>query len=323
MPGLVESAEYDRHLENFSAEPSTLRLSHAPELNGRPGSHGPCHAGLDIPTAALETDPLPGPLRVLLRVLVAGVALAAIASLSLGGLLGRGEPQFGRGNRDAGQPLPGTPTFRSAVATASASTRPTVPRTTLVNETFDLLPMESRPAEGWTFSTDALGAAAVAPIPTGVQRSLRLRASADGAVEACRSLGAADGDVLQIELEVLIEGSIPREADLALADLRAADESVASVALDALDGLVYTGGDGGATGGELTAGDWYRSVVVLHLTGARYDLEVRDVATDTALVARTDLPWRTGAQRVDEICFRVPAGAGEATLYIDSLVVRG
>ena len=251
------------------------------------------------------------------------MALAAIASLSLGGLLGRGEPQFGRGSRDAGQPPPGTPTLGSAVATASASTGPTLAPITLVNETFDLLPMESRPAEGWTFSTDALGAAAVAPIPTGVQRSLRLRGSADAAVEACRSVDAVEGDVLRVELDVLIEGSIPREAALALGDLRAAGESVVSVALDALDGLVYTGGDGGATGGGLTAGDWYQSVVVLHLTDARYDLEVRDVATDTALVARTDLPWRTGAQRVDEICFRVPAGAREATLYIDSLVVRG
>ncbi|HET9852823.1 MAG TPA: hypothetical protein VFP56_09985 [Candidatus Limnocylindrales bacterium] len=75
-------------------------------------------------------------------------------------------------------------------------------------ETFDSLPIDSGPPSDWTSSGG--GAAAVVPLPTSVDRSLRLTSSPSGdASFVCRAVATPEERVIQVSLDVLLGPAVP------------------------------------------------------------------------------------------------------------------
>lgn len=197
------------------------------------------------------------------------------------------------------------------------SDRPTV-ATPLLDQTFDGVPVGSTIA-GWEVSEESSATFQVAVL-TGADGSARLTA-AEGGARACARIEPQTEGLLRIQAESLF--NIATQAELFLLQVRSDGGEVASVRMREGQ-LVYPDGEDRVETDRLLApGRWYRSEIELDFGRQTYAVEVRDVASGTALLTEDDLGWRTaGSLTVNRICIEVPAAVG-LDLYIDNVRATG
>jgi hypothetical protein len=193
---------------------------------------------------------------------------------------------------------------------------------TVFEETFDELPMDSSLGSPWVISGG--DGARIVPLPTSVDRSVRIRSSADGgAAAACRAIGTDPGLSIRAGFEVLIETKPTAAAPVF--SLEGGGVRLVSIGIDpsgALVGLEQPGADGRspAANGGGTEGGWRRIEVGIDPARGNATWQAHDAAG--AQVAGGTLTLDPGAS-VDEICFFSPQGVPSASIAFDDLIVSG
>ena len=222
--------------------------------------------------------------------------------------------------------LSGAPAATSDVASATDAgdvlgADPGSADTILLEETFDELPMDSKLAAPWV--VEGGDGAGIVPLPTSVDRSVRIRSSVDGdAASACRPLGLAPEAPARIGLDVKIGGRPP--------------DPVRLLTIEGSDLVVVIGVN---PGGEIigleprlvptgprsspepgAGGDWHRIVVHIDHAAKTVGWAVRDGSGSELLTGSAPIPDGASASR---LCLFSPRGAPSGWIAIDDLVVRG
>ena len=194
----------------------------------------------------------------------------------------------------AGQSPSATRVITATGAVAAATDAGGTP----VAETFDDLSIDSPLPEPW--ATSGSGTAAVIPLPTSVDRSVRLRSSqAGGGLKACRPIVAGAPDV-HVAVDVLV-GTLPEQA-VGLLSLEAGGQPAFELTL---------GPDGSIEPNQPVTG------VVVQGVGAP------PAATPSGGAA--DSTWRhlviDGPMQADAVCLRSPDGVASGWIAIDNVAV--
>jgi hypothetical protein len=214
-----------------------------------------------------------------------------------------------------------TPTLEVAAATDVPATSD-VPATTIIEESFDALPMDSDLGAGWVVSGG--GGASVVALPTSVDRSVRIRSSMRGeAASACR---AVDQTAVQRVSFDLFIGRLP-PSTAAVASVRSGDRDLLTLAVDPSGSLTSVAGPGspasspgpdGARSGE----GWGRVELRIDAPGGSIEWQAHDVTGAEIGSGASEVVGLTGAL-VDGVCFRSPDGMPSGWIAIDDLLIEG
>jgi hypothetical protein len=206
---------------------------------------------------------------------------------------------------------------------------------TVLEETFDALPMDSALGPPWVVSGG--DSAQVVPLPTSVDRSIRIRSSADGgSAAACRATTTDPGRPLRAGFELLIERAPTTAAPVftveggggrllaigigpsgALVDLQqpSADGSPLPPGSSPAPGT-STPPEGGGRGD----GEWRRIQAGIDPAQGSATWQAHDAAG--VEVAGGTLTIDPGSV-VDQLCFFSPQGVPSGWIAVDDLIIRG
>jgi len=191
-----------------------------------------------------------------------------------------------------------SPNATGDVTATGAVAAATSPGGTPSVETFDDLSLDSPLPPPWTVSGS--GTAAVIPLPTSVDRSVRLRSSeAGGGLRACRSIVPGSPDV-HVSVDVLV-GTLP-EQPVGLLSLESGGKAVYELNLGA-DGSVEP--DQPVTGVVVQGGGPPPAAAP---TGAPSESSRRHLVID-------------GPVPADSLCLRSPDGVASGWIAIDNVAV--
>jgi hypothetical protein len=221
-----------------------------------------------------------------------------------------------------------SPTQQAAQPTTAVAADTAVPWKS-VGESFDELPMNSKLPDPW--SVGGAGLAAIVPLPTSVDRSVRISSSVDGVrTDACRPLDTTAGS-LQITFDYRL-GSLPATVSRLLS-IRSKSVTVLGIdiASDGQASLVARGADAEATAeapGSRVAPvtpavptEWQRLQISVDPASGKVGWDAHDSAgAETGSGSTlTDL----GSASLDTLCILSPDGSPSGWVAIDDLVVTG
>jgi hypothetical protein len=248
--------------------------------------------------------------------LVVGVILAGALGALLGALIVLGAiGTIALPSIDSGQfgvPRPG-----GSVAGAMSSALPT--GAVIVDETFDQLSINSPLPRPWEVTGS--GAAVVIPLPTSVDRSVRLRTSDGGNPErACHPLrtdGAAD---VRVELDILLETAVATGSDLITLASGSTDALV--IGVDAR-GRIAAGDASQAPAGALAPGTWAHVSITVHPGSKTVDWGV-SLADGTMLANATARPLEpASAGGIESLCVVSPDGTPGGSIAVNNARATG
>lgn len=221
------------------------------------------------------------------------------------------------------------PALNTPAASGTPSSNAQVGGVISIEETFDDLPMDSSLPKPWQVSGG--GTAAVAPLPTSVDRSVRVSSDPEGApTEACRPTATAGTASVRVAFDYRF-GRTPA-VDTTLLELRAGSTSVLEVVLVAADGRIAVLASNGDGSGALASGApeagfasdqdaWHRIEMTVASSGEvawqAHDTSGADAGSGTTLLdaAPRGLP--------DTVCLRSPAGSPAGWVAVDDLLIEG
>ncbi len=186
-----------------------------------------------------------------------------------------------------------------------------------VNDTFAALPLGSDP--GWDTSGPGgpAGSMRVDPLPTSVDRSLRVQAGgADQPFSACRSIPKVSGPLL-VETRILVDGFAA--SDMTIASVRSGADEMVGLRLSP-EGKILGPADAGVRAGAaaIAPGAWYDISLQLDTTSRTYHMIVSRADPPASVIAQ-DGGWKRPLDGVDRICFTPPGAAH--SVYINQLRV--
>ncbi len=186
-----------------------------------------------------------------------------------------------------------------------------------VNDTFAALPLGSDP--GWDTSGPGgpAGSVRVDPLPTSVDRSLRVQAGAAGQpFSACRAIPKVSGPLL-VEARILVDGLAP--SDMTIASVRSGADELVGLRLSP-EGKILGTADAGTRAGAaaIAPGAWYDLSLQLDTTSRTYHMIVSRADPPASVIAQ-DGGWKRPLDGVDRICFTPPFAA--QSVYINQLRV--
>ena len=208
-----------------------------------------------------------------------------------------------------------TPTLEVAAATD-------VPAMTMIEESFDALPMDSDLGAGWVVSGG--GGASVVALPTSVDRSVRIRSSMQGeAAIACRAVDQTS--VRRVSFDLLI-GRLP-PSTAAVVSVRSGDRDLLTLAVDPSGSLTAIAGSGSATSsprpdGARSGEGWGRVELRIDAPGGSIEWRAHDVTGAEIGSGASEVADLAGAP-VDGVCFRSPQGMPSGWIAIDDLIIEG
>ena len=211
----------------------------------------------------------------------------------------------------------GTAARNTAVASA---TQAPAPSERVLADTFDAVPTGSDPGWEMNRARPDLGTVAIAPLPTSVDRSVRLTtlAASDQAFTACRTLPPVQSGVLVVQAVVLVDGFGRGATTIASVGAGAIEVTRLRVGPGGEIQLTNEAGRGGT--GPMAANAWYDVTFDIDTATQTYGLTVASHGTSTQLSKQDQLRWigQLGGG-LDRVCFAPPAGVAGRSLYVSDL----
>ena len=222
-----------------------------------------------------------------------------------------------------------SPRQQAAQPTTAVAAETNIPGKS-VGESFDELAMNSKLPEPW--SVGGAGLAAIVPLPTSVDRSVRISSSVDGVRSvACRPLDTTAGP-LQIMFDYRL-GRLPattsgllsiRSKSVPVLGIVIAPDGAASLIAGAAD-VEATAEPPGSSVAPVTPAaptEWRRLQVSVDPASGKVGWDGHDssgAATGSGSITLTDL----GSASLDMLCILSPEGSPSGWVAIDDLVVMG
>ena len=221
-----------------------------------------------------------------------------------------------------------SPTQHAAQPTTAVAADTDIPWKS-VRESFDELPMNGKLPDPW--SVGGAGLAAIVPLPTSVDRSVRLSSSVDGVrTVACRPLDTTAGS-LQIMFDYRL-GSLPattsrllsiRSKSVTVLGIDIASDGHASLVAGAADAEATAQAPGSSVAPVTPAAptEWQRVQVSVDPASGKVGWDTHDSsgAETGSGSTLTDL----GSASLDTLCILSPDGSPSGWVAIDDLVVTG
>lgn len=191
---------------------------------------------------------------------------------------------------------------------------------------FNPWPAGSHPATGWDLrSSDRPTAFVIKRIPNNPTRTNSaaiVTPAVNQDIRACKSFGTTSSGDVTVDLHVRL--SRVGRSDAVLTEVRGGSVEAASIRVGQVGTFAYYNGAAKVkTTVRLRPGDWYRSVVVVHLANQTYDWRLYD-SRGRGLIAVRGIRWRTPLRApLDDVCLRTPAApAGVEIDWDDVKVIR-
>ena len=196
-----------------------------------------------------------------------------------------------------------------------------------VDETFDDLAVDSKPASPWTIQ--GAGSVRIIALPTGVDRSVRIGSDARGnATALCRPIEVATGRDAHFAFEFALGGQPSVNAKLV--ELRRGDAPIVEVvviaatgeaeAIRVATGIVVPGSAPPRRGDALDLTTWRRVTLTISGGGA-VSWEARDSSGTDA--GSGTLPDSKGSAPLDSFCVLSPTGTPGAWLDLNEVLIEG
>ncbi|MFN2521303.1 MAG: hypothetical protein ABR525_09680 [Candidatus Limnocylindria bacterium] len=196
------------------------------------------------------------------------------------------------------------------------------PAPAVLHDDYDTLPIGSSPGWDMSASPKDAGAAAIVPVPTSVDRSVRLSLGAAGqTVVGCRVFPAVRRDVL-LQAVVTLDGF--GAADATVMSVRAGSSEIAALRIGSNGEVRAAATPAGARKGTSTVARnlWYDVAFDLDAASRMYSLMVNLHDRSELISDQPGVRW-TGllGDGIDRVCFIPPSGGSGHSLSISDLRV--